>query len=203
MSIIKTTFISITQADNSIEVLTWLQNNATAYFDTIEADENGNISCKIGETAELLLGFDSTTRTKLTIANGNSYEFANTSTVFRTAIRTTKGLYLTNAGGSDSELNIFISKSDVGTTCFVVNGINTAYDRAFPSADFVHSTDIYSPYINTNEADNTSLTHAVFKGGFYAPDLYFSTFSQFSNVACTFSIDGKKYVTDGIIVLAE
>lgn len=203
MSIIKTTFISSTPADNSIEVLTWLQNNATAYFDTIEADENGNISCKIGETAELLLGFDSTTRTKFTIANGNSFEAINISTVFTTAIRTTKGLYLTNAGGSGSALNIFISKSDVGTTCFVVRALNLSYDRAFPSADFVHSTDIYTPIIYTQEADNTSLTHAVFKGGFYAPDLYFSIFSQFSDVAYTFSIDSKKYVTDGIIVLAE
>jgi hypothetical protein len=39
------------------EVLEWLQNNASDYFDTITADENGTISCTISGVLALKFGF--------------------------------------------------------------------------------------------------------------------------------------------------
>lgn len=208
MALVKTTFLGSTQAENAPEVLTWLQNNATGLFDTIEADANGNISCNIGNTTAIRIGFDGSTTTKYTLANNKSEETIDTNIIFSSAIKTTKGIRLIG-----NIYDIFVSKSDVGTTCFA-SIFRTApdYDYAYFFADFVHSPNFYNPIVNsyqnvrngyTRQAPNTSLTHCIFDGGFYAPDLYIATFSQYALTSCNFSIENKKYTTDGVIVLAE
>ena len=217
MAIVKTTFTSVTQSANAPEVLAWLQANATAYFDTIEADANGNIHCKIENKTVILIGMDGgNTKTTFFLANDNYiYNDAVTGdTFFSAAIKTTKGIRLVS-NSPNYFGDIFISKSDIGGTCIATfskgaGGINS-YGYIF--ADFVHSPNFYAPYTTSSPGDakalltysstNTSLTHVTFDGGFYAPDLYIATFSQYANIPCNFSINNKKYTSDGVIALAE
>lgn len=215
MAIVKTAFTSITQAANAPEVLAWLQANATAYFDTIEADANGNIRCKIGNYTAILIGMDGgNTKTTFFLANGNYIYNQNITadSFFTSAIKTTKGIRLVS-NQPDLFGDIFISKSDIGGTCLATfsYGVDN-YSYGYLFADFLHSTDFYVPYRSnatdvkshfTHSSPNTSLTHITFNGGFYAPDLYIVTFSQYAQTPCNFSINGKNYTTDGVIALAD
>lgn len=214
MAIIKTTFTGTTRAENGVEVLAWLQANATEYFDEITSDASGNIQCKIEGFTAVLIGFDAATETTFYLSNG-TYQVskASGSSFFSAAIKTTKGIQLVSNYHQAGD--IFISKSDVGSTCMSTfcYGAGAYNTFGYIFADFVHSANFYIPYSDgnnenaknhyTHSASNTSITHAVFDGGFYAPDLYIATFSQYARLACVFSIDNKKYTTDGVIVLAD
>lgn len=74
MAIEKTMFTGQTLAAQKSELLAYLQENAADYFDTIEADASGNISCYVGETVALLIGMDGTTARKVTLANDNAVQ---------------------------------------------------------------------------------------------------------------------------------
>ena len=126
MAITKTVFTGATLAANAPEVLAFLQANAAGYFDSITADENGNVICSIDEVDVMKIGFDGTMKTKLTLANGESIENNNATggngtRPFTYGYACAGGVMLWDSGGS----NIIITKSDGGSTALAAVMHNT------------------------------------------------------------------------------
>ena len=218
MAIIQTTFSASTQAGNASEVLAWLQSNASEYFDSITADASGNITCMIGNTPAIKLGFDGTTKTSFTLKNGRSmtHYYARTTEFFKSAIKTSKGIHLIPNNEQYHSINeLFICKSNSGTTAFLSKFANNenSYGNTYHAADFENSPSIMNfvyndgnsdlPFFKSVPASCTSLAHVVFNGGFFAPDLFIVPFSQFANTRCIYNIGNKKYSSNGFIALAD
>lgn len=229
MAIVKTTFTGRTLAAQATELLTYLQANAADYFDTIEADANGNIRCYVGETVALLIGMDSTTTRQITLANGQYVRMdtnaaSSTGTVpyrtlFSYAKKTTNGVLLVTAESYIQNLNVgkatfFITKNEIGDTCIFgyIQSTNTANTATYFGADIKNDATIYKYISNTSYANLaqlsrsapvTALTPTIFSGGHYAPKAYIATFNQFALTECDVNINGKSYASDGVCVLSD
>ena len=230
MAIVKTMFVGTTLAAQASELLTYLQANTNAFFDTISADSDGNISCYVGETAALIIGMDGTTTRKVTLKNGASIEVSSTagtsagtvpkSTLFRYAKKTANGVllvtYAGTIGGSEvGATTTFITKNENGDTVIygyfqtTNNSTNTA---TYFFADIDNDTTIFTPLTNTayvnrgqlsHSAPTTALTPVIFSGGHYAPKAYIATFNQFALTECDININGRSYASDGVCVLSD
>lgn len=224
MAIVKTTFTGQTLAAQAAELLTYLQENAADYFDTIEADASGNISCYVGETVALLIGMDGTTARKVTLANGNAVQCVNGSFVdpnaalWQYAKKTANGVLLVSVAVMGSSTNygkavFFITKNEGGNTCIVgavTNGETYDVQRTYFFADIKNDSTIFKPASNvadfstlSRSMTTTSLTPAVFNGGHNAPKLFIATFNQFALTECDININGKSYASDGVCVLSD
>ena len=228
MAIIKTMFTGQTLAAQKSELLAYLQENAADYFDTIEADSSGNISCYVGETVALLIGMDGTTTRQVTLANGRNIHTSsgdpsggNTmhTAIFRYAKKTTNGILLATAsgkilGGDAGYTFLFITKNELGDTC--VLGTLAAGNYQTPcyyfGADIKNDATIYNYIANvtwedrvqlSRSAPGTALTPAIFSGGHYAPKVYIATFNQYSLAECDINISGKSYASDGVCMLSD
>lgn len=230
MAIVKTAFTGQTLAAQAPELLAYLQENAADYFDTIEADASGNISCYVGETVALLIGMDGTTTRQVTLANGQYIRMdtnaASTSgilpykTLFSYAKKLTNGILLVTAAGSIQNLNVgkasfFITKNELNDTIIAgyMQTTNTASNTAtYFGADIKNDATIYN-YIRGVSWENrsqlsrsspiTALTPAIFSGGHYAPKAYIATFNQFALTECDININGKSYASDGVCMLSD
>lgn len=220
MAIVKTTFTGQSLAAQASELLAYLQENAADYFDTIEADASGNISCYVGETVALLIGMDGTTARKVKLANDNYIQSENGSyaspnaALWQYAKKTANGILLVSAAaGSYGKTIFFITKSENGDTCVfgaVTNGASSNVRRSYFFADIKNDTTIFTPLLNVGDFSTlsrsmttTSLTPAVFNGGHYAPKAYIATFNQFALTECDVSINGKSYASDGVCMLSD
>lgn len=225
MAIVKTTFIGQTLAAQKPELLAYLQENAADYFDTIEADANGNIKCYVVETVALLIGMDGTTTRQVTLANGQNIHTSNgdTSTMhaalFRYAKKTANGVLLATASGKILGADVgytflFITKNELGDTCIL--GTLAAGNYQTPcyyfGADIKNDATIYNYISNVSWANRaqlsrssptTALTPAIFSGGHYAPKAYIATFNQYALTECDININGKSYASDGVMVLED
>ena len=209
MAIVKTNFTITSQAVNKVEVLAWLQENASDFFDIIEADSGGNILCKIGSVTALKLGFDGRTQSKATLQNGTTATSEPTSDIFSYAVKTSKGIFL----NSDNFGGIFLTKSNTDSTIIIWNIRYSTNNYSYTFADLNNSVSFFKPRDNdtwansrsawVKSADCTSLTHVVTKGGTYAPDAYIQTFSEYALTKGSLDIGGTKYWTDGVVALAD
>lgn len=209
MAIVKTIFSGTTQAANKVEVLAWLQANASDFFDTIEADSSGNILCGIGSVTALKLGFDGSTQSKVTLQNGTTATLQPADDRFTFAVKTSKGVFLNsyNYGG------IFLTKSNTDSTIIIWNIRYETNNYSYTFADLNNSATIYKPYANASWADSrsewvksadcTSLTPVISNGGTYAPAAYIQTFSEYALTKGILDIGGVKYWTDGVVALAD
>ena len=220
MAIVKTTFIGQTLAAQASELLAYLQENAADYFDTIEADANGNISCYVGETVALLIGMDGTTARKVTLANGNAVQSVNGSyaspnaALWQYAKKAANGVLLVSASmGEYGKVVFFITKNENGETCItgaMTNGDRSGSPLTYFFADIKNDTTIFTPIVNVADFSTlsrsmtaTSLTPVVFNGGHNAPKLFIATFNQFALTECDVNINGKSYASDGVCVLSD
>lgn len=224
MAIEKTMFTGQTLAEQAAELLTYLQANAADYFDTIEADASGNISCYVGETAALVIGMDGTTARKVTLANNNAIQaysgsYANpNAALWQYAKKTANGVLLVGVANMNVSTNygkivFFITKNEDGDTCIVgavVNGGISNVRRTYFFADIKNDTTIFTPVVDVADFSTlsrsmtaTALTPVVFNGGHYAPKTYIATFNQFALTECDISINGKSYASDGVCMLSD
>ena len=220
MAIVKTTFTGQTLAAQASELLGYLQNNAADYFDTIEADASGNISCYVGETVALLIGMDATTARKVTLANNNAIQaysgsYANpNAALWQYAKKTANGVLLVSTSmGAYGKVVFFITKNENGETCImgsVTHGDRSSNPRSYFFADIKNDTTIFTPVSYaadfstlSHSMTTTSLTPVVFNGGHYAPKAYIATFNQFALTECDVNINGKSYASDGVCVLSD
>lgn len=140
MAIEKVIFTA-TGSDRATEIATWLQANATEYFDTIEHQEDSyEIKCNIGDVTVLdIKAIDGTGNAyyTATLINGENKRIANGQKSIIGAYKSSKGIclyldgassnsttdpttgetYLEYGGGRD----IFIFKSNKGNTSFAFN----------------------------------------------------------------------------------
>ena len=221
MAIEKTMFTGQTLAEQATELLTYLQENAADYFDTIEADASGNISCYVGDTVALLIGMDGTTERKVTLANNNaiqcydgSYASPNAA-LWQYAKKAANGVLLVSAAlrSGYGKIIFFITKNENGDTCItgaVTNGDRSGSPLTYFFADIKNDTTIFTPVSNaadfstlSRSMTTTSLTPVVFNGGHYAPKLFIATFNQFALTECDVNINGKSYASDGVCVLSD
>lgn len=221
MAIVKTTFTGQTLAAQASELLGYLQANADSYFDTIEADASGNISCYVGETVALLIGMDGTAARKVTLANDNAVQCVNGSytnpnaALWQYAKKTANGVLLVSSALTSNygKVIFFITKNENGDTCImgaVTNGDRSSNPRTYFFADIKNDTTIFAPVSNvadfstlSRSMTTTSLTPAVFNGGHYAPKAYIATFNQFALTECDVNVNGKSYASDGVCMLSD
>lgn len=221
MAIVKTAFTGQTLVAQRPELLAYLQENAADYFDAIEADTYGNISCYVGETVALLIGMDATTARKVTLANNNaiqSYSGSYTNpnaALWQYAKKTANGIMLVSAnlGSLYGKVIFFITKNENGETCImgsVTHGDRSSNPRSYFFADIKNDITIFTPLVNVGDFSTlsrsmttTALTPVVFNGGHYAPKAYIATFNQFALTECDISINGKSYASDGVCVLSD
>lgn len=221
MAIEKTMFTGQTLAAQATELLTYLQANASDYFDTIEADANGNVKCYVGETAALVIGMDGTTARKVTLANGNAVQNSSGSytnpnaALWLYAKKTANGVLLVSAPLTSfyGKVVFFITKNENGDTCIagaVTDGDRSSNPRTYFFADIKNDTTIFKPVSNVADFSTlsrsmtaTALTPVVFNGGHNAPKLFIATFNQFALIECDVNINGKSYASDGVCVLSD
>lgn len=228
MAITKTMFTGTTLATQAAELLNYLQSNAADYFNEISADENGNVSCYVGDTVALLIGMDGTTTRKVTLSNGQNLQTTSGDTgggntmhaaLFRYAKKTSKGVLLATAEGKKQGAVVgctyfFITKNEIGDTCILGTLAVGAYQTPtyYFGADIRNDASIYSYISNVSWANRvqlsrsapvTALTPAIFSGGHYTPNAFIATFNQFALTECDLDISGKSYVSDGVCVLSD
>lgn len=221
MAIVKTTFTGQTLAAQATELLTYLQANAADYFDTIEADASGNITCYVGETAAFVVGMDGTTARKVTLANGNAVQNSSGSytnpnaALWQYTKKAANGVLLVSTALTSGygKVVFFITKNENGDTCIagaVTDGDRSSNPRTYFFADIKNDTTIFKPVSNVADFSTlsrsmtaTSLTPVIFNGGHYAPKLFIATFNQFALIECDVNINGKSYASDGVCVLSD
>ena len=91
------------------EVKTWLDNNASDIFDTIET-EGTTINCSIAGVLALIITFDTKVYTKITLANGVYKEATSHSELtFQKGYKTDNGILLHLAG--NFHIDIVVTKA--------------------------------------------------------------------------------------------
>lgn len=228
MAIEKTVFTGQTLAAQAPELLAYLQANADDYFDTIEADASGNVSCYVGDTVALFFGMDGTSSRKVSLANGVYVETtltANDSNTARTVLikyakKTTNGIMIiTNdtkcLSAGAGPIVLIITKDENGDTV-IIGRIQTGkegshYITMF-SADIKNDATMFKPITNTSlsglepfsrQADISAFTCVGCTSAHYAPKAFFTTFNQFAQTECDLSLNGKSYASDGYFALMD
>lgn len=219
--------------DRATEIATWLQANATEYFDTIELQENGyEIKCIIDGVTVLDIQVSHSNYNaacNVTLINGTSqttstsniigaYKTSNGVCLYMegvtTATRTdpsTGETYYQYSGGRD----IFICKSNKGNTSFAFNIYSSYAGGGNLSTADVSSDSRFSKWIIGTDA---SYENSIGKrpltvlaplplgdGGTVAEGVYFTPFSQYKGInnPIILSADDKDYVYDGAFALEE
>ena len=208
MAIEKTVFTGRTQAANAPEVYAFLNANKEGYFDSVEMDgSTDNITCYVGETPALTLGFDGTSKNiKITLANGVVYSAYPTTNLWQYAIKTSKGLVLVMNLSS-----LFITKSSTDTTSilFCGQGSSSTSSLYYECADIVHSTAMYefagSVSSFTRAAGSTTFVPIPLGANIesYTSDVYSTPYTQYFGVVSKLTANGREYFYNGIIALGD
>ena len=229
MAIVKTIFTGRSLAAQKPELLAYLQENAADYFDTIEADANGNISCYVGSTVALFIGMDGSSTRKVSLANGvyvdtalGSSSDSNTgrTVTFKYGKKTSNGVMLvsnnTKCFETDTGPIVFIiTKNEGGDTVIIgriQTGISSGNYVSMFSADIKNDATMFKPITNTSlsglepfsrQADISAFTCVGCTSAHYAPKAFFTTFNQFAQTECDLSLNGKSYASDGYFALMD
>ncbi len=220
MAIVKTTFAS--GSSNISQVASWLQANATDYFDEISISGSTITCTKDGHTAFAMTN-SNTAKYRIYTANANNVTFRGDDVLF--GISTSKGLFMRSVGLANPSYynytDVFISKTESGGLSFVVSGIDAGTDNnyaRFYALDFdaqsiapwVDSAAAPAPYyipkyLTRLNADKTSIANVVCKNtDSYTPDVYQMVFSQYSyDTTGIITLGGNEYFTNGCFLLAD
>lgn len=205
MAIEKTIFTTTSQAANAPEVLEWLTANSAEYFDTVSADESGNITCTISGKTALVLGFDGTTKSiTVYLDNGVSIEDFLTTEVCSYGVKTSYGLYL-----KGTTYRIFVTKSNNGGVGFVLyNRTTSASVVKYYVGDFYASKSIWAASANgeavmSQAGDLTTISSIVCPGGTYLPNLFTTPFSEYLGTECILEKNNERYWYNGYIALKD
>ena len=214
MAITKYVFTGTSITAQASEMLTWLQANATDFFDSIVMDSN-IITCSKNNIDALVLGFDNTTKNIIvTLANGSSKSSDSVSALFEYAIKTSTGILLKNNGTSYFPTFLFVTKTNndelaLAFTAYVNNYghfyigdvFNSEWDDVFGNADQLYNPSYYQNYWGI-ESSLTTLTPLCIKSSAtYTPDLNFMRFCEFPQIAGKISIGGVEYYSNGYLAL--
>lgn len=196
-----------TMAQRAVEILDWLQTNATDYFDTISADADGNITCYVGDIPALFLPYDSAKKLKVTIANDDSFQdYYAGEVVFSTIYYSEYGIMLKSANWT-----IAISKNNIGHTVIVFpsqsGSANTTIGYRF--ADIVDGVAITTTFGESSDYKETiskttpmtAIIPTVFDSGYYCENLVLTIYSEYPGISGILSIGDTQFGYDGAIAL--
>ena len=206
MAVNKTIFTADRTAQKS-EILSWLQANATDYFDQI-AENSGNIECSLENGAKLTVVFDDTTVIyKIDSKTGVSHSIYGSSTLKYTkaGVVTSKGIMIVGASASSDNI-IIISKTNTDKTavsCYIKstsssNTLTNYFIDLGNDADWLGNSSSLLRY----SAPMTSLAPVCFSCGTYCEHVFLTPFTQFENT-CIMQLNGKKYAYGGYLALEE
>lgn len=208
MAIEKTVFTGTTQASNAPEVYAFLNANKDGYFDSVEMDEStNNITCYVGETPALILGFDGTAKNvKITLANGTIYSAYPTTNLWKYAVKTSKGLVLVMDYNS-----LLITKSSADTTATLFCGQESGSTSSlyYKCADIVHSSTmyefLYSSSSTIKAAGVTAFAPIPLGTNIesYASDVYLTPYTQYKEITGILTANGREYYYTGYIALGD
>lgn len=227
MAITKTLFRNDSLALQAPEILTWLQTNATEYFDNITYDsDNSKIVCEIGLLTAIEIFFTGTTAFTAYLSNGNSISCVRSDqshpAIFVAGIATKNGLCISyeNKALSTPRTNyLIITKDNNGDVTFISHGqsaaATTQYNRLrtgtftkFNWNDWYGSATAAQMYESGgfmgSQAGLTSLipfTDSTYP--IYTPNCYKLNFNQYFGAEGQFTIDGASYYTTGYIALSD
>lgn len=230
MAIETTYFTGLNATDNKNEVFTWLTANASELFDEIEHPSGSmEINCKIDSVVALKLdwgGDYSTQRAfKITANNGvvidNGYFFNFDRCVWRRGVKTSNGIMICNGKTDSFQTSLSISKNSEGGIIFAVvspdnTNVNNSVNRG-RIIDFEKSLNVTTTHEASGDsaaqrhggmgiisAGRTALVPIVSDAGTYCDNVFFTPFSQYSNLCWgTIDISGTKYVYNGVFALKE
>lgn len=179
------------------EVKTWLDNNASDIFDTINV-ESTSINCYIGDVLALIITFGAKVYTKITLANGQYKESTSYSqAVFQKAYKTDNGILLHLSG--NFHMDIVATKSGELAT-FNNNG----------SYFFIATLDAptFTTLVKPQAFEVTALCPVPYSNVAVSEDILTAIWSQLGVPSGTFGIqivqiNDVNYVTNGIIALKE
>ena len=205
MAVNKTIFTADRTAQKS-EILSWLQANATDYFDQI-AENSGNIECSLENGAKLTFVFDETSVLyKVDSKTGNSHSIYGSSTLKHTkaGIVTSKGLMLIGAGTSNIDNILIISKTSENKPCVSGQVKTSSSASSFNNCfiDLENDSDWLSNSVQKYLTSITSLSPVCFACGTYCEHVFLTPFTQFENT-CIMQINSKKYAYGGYLALEE
>lgn len=200
MAIERYIFTNTTDANaNATELVTWMQENAAEYFDSIVRNSN-IITCYVDsqKIAKLQLGTSSADSITIQSGTTNSGTGAQLCTQ---AYKTSHGILIRKTNEF-----IFITKANDGNTAVICMWSSYGTDMAnLGNSDHVQRVGMYygqtSGYVYG--ADLTTLTPIVFPGGTYTEHLFYTWFSNYANSFSILTIDGVKYVYTGAFALEE
>lgn len=224
MAISKTVFTGTSKSTQAPEVLTWMQANATNFFDSITANENGDITCTYDGTAALVLGFyynsadvgAATRDATLRLANGTTLATQASNLIWDYGVATSTGIILVSRGASnDIKTYLYVTKTDKGNTAIFITCNTTDNYGHFHGGDIKNSlnwADYFGRYddimtvvpVWSSSASLTTLTPVCINGyPAYTPNLYYMRFSEYPGIAGKLSINGSDYYSTGYLALKE
>lgn len=227
---IETFNFSDTRAEHFAEIKTWLETNATDYFDSFElSEDNLTLTCKIG---------DKTVLTFVRGSIGNNYEetyyLYNGTTKKISAganacyidkiVKTANGIAIRKNYNSTEYNNYsFITKDNKGNTAFIFPSVTSNIWNVLPSSggsgsiyggifssekttfDTLFDSGLSARYGACHNADVTVLSPICFynSNSSYTPNLMVTVFGNVLNTECTLDHNGEKYFYNGYIALKE
>ena len=222
-------------SDNGVEhfsdIKTWLEANATDYFDSFELSEDKlTLTCKIGDKTALTFSRTSTGATYVEsfyLYNGTTQTLGGASGVayIDKIVKTTSGIALRkNYGGNRYNNYSFITKDNKGNTAFlfptkinsnawnVLTAANTTCQICYSvfSSEKTTFDQLCESFISPKygagiKADITALSPICFynSNGSYTPNLMITVFGNVINTECTLYNNDDKYFYNGYVALKE
>lgn len=214
----------INQSEPWGSLCTILQENATNFFDSIEIDNNDEITCKIGEDTALLI------HTTTVSSNGLYTIYAkneNTQTVTGDmpvyVIVTSKGILIHSNVSNNIPTDLFICKTnneDLAFACLGIYYTGGYFYKRFWSIDYENTPNIAAFFSNSDNSNTlwpalsplrgdgvkkTTFTPiACYQAESHLDGLYQLTYNQYYNIYGEITdSDGHKYFTNGCLALAE
>ena len=213
MAITKYVFTGTSWSAQASEMFSWLQANATDFFDTISKDSN-IITCSKDGVNALVLRFNGTDKdVTMCLANGEVLTLDSVGTLYNYAVKTSTGILLNNNGKFSYPTHLFITKTNNNDLAFVVTGFLDSYCHFFvgdfsnsPLWDDVYggNNQLYTNYITYwgITSSLTTLTPLCIKSSAtYTPDLNFMRFCEFPQIAGKISIGGVEFYSNGYLAL--
>ena len=211
MSITKHVFTGTSLEAQASEMLSWLQANATDFFDSISMASNV-ITCSKDGVNALVLSFNGTANDiTMSLANGNLGILDSVGALYNYAVKTSTGILLNNRGTSNFPTFLFITKTNNNDLAFAVTGYWHNYGHFFvgdfsksSSFDDVFGRDdsLYSEKYWGIPSSLTTLTPLCFKtSATYMPDLNYMRFCEFPQIEGKISIGGVEYYSNGYLAL--
>lgn len=208
---IERVYFSSVKDDQMEPFYNWLINNASEYFDSVTYDSaTKKVTCSFGNGAYFSYGKGSKScinlKTNKNITTYDSGEY------IKYIMKTEKGFMIVLYSYYGDNVLCFSKSNEGATVVSVMHNTSSSYTSfRLDFADMKNSIDFVC-FLNSNtterarfsmHASMTTLSPVCFDCDTYAPDMFYTPFSQYNGYVGIIEVDGVKYAYDGAIALKE